>query len=110
MRKGIIFSIDAALALVLVIVLAAAIAAQYSAADGKEQVLSSIAEETQDAAVVGLYLGKSAGDFGLDSSFDAGAGEFVKCTNSYELNPNNGFSEVALGDGFFTEKKFCGVR
>ncbi len=105
MRKGFIFSVDAALALLLVIGLAFALAAGHGTGAGKAGVFSSIAAETRDAAIVGLYLGKDAGDFGLSGSFDKDAGEFVKCNYSYELDPNNGFSEAVVN-----EKKFCGEK
>lgn len=103
--KGFVFSIEAALALLLAMVLAAAIAAPAASETGKGAAMESLSRETGDAAVVGLYLGKDAGDFGLRASIDVenATSEFIACNYSYDLEPDNGFTQASV-----EEKGFCG--
>ena len=82
--KGFIFSIDAAVALILVMFLAM-LFALHTNEPGYESNAYGISEATaRDAATVGNYLGKNASDIGLDSSMPMGK-KNAACVVSYEF-------------------------
>lgn len=102
--RGFIFSSDAMLALVVVVILSGALVLnQQAMASGKELSFGQIDSNASDAAMLGFYSGKNAQDLGLAESAPVG-GEF-KCRVVKTINASaTGSVETAIG-----EKAFCEV-
>jgi len=101
MRKGILFSIDAVLALIVVIILASWIMVQFNAAEEKGSAFENLQNKALDRAVMEFYSGGTANE-------SIGDVEFGKCAVFYTIVPDYGDSE---GDGVDrvspTEQIFC---
>ena len=89
MNKGILFSMDAALALIAVILLVAWLPQQFSAAGGKADSLESLNQQAVDKAMTAFYSGGTA------SENIGGTAEFGKCVVVYTLNPDNSLATRA---------------
>ena len=82
--KGFIFSIDAAVALISVMLLAMLFALQVNEPGYESNAYEISGATARDAATVGNYLGKNASDIGLDSSMPIGK-KNAACVVSYEF-------------------------
>jgi hypothetical protein len=96
--RGIIFSTDAALALITVIVLVAWLPQQLNTAEEKGEAYENLQDQALDRAVMGFY-NEGPGDFP-----DFEDREFVKCVRVYGIDPNNN-----LGVRDLESKSFCRV-
>ncbi len=79
MKKGFLFTMDAVLALILVIVLAVALAAQQNALPEKGDISSSLRQQAEDQAITGFYLNQ------LGESHNFSGKEYGECVTVYEL-------------------------
>ena len=84
MKQGFLFTLDAVLALILVILLAAALAMQQNALPEKGGISSSLRQKAEDKAIVGFYLNQANEDCSDFSTI-----EYCECAIIYTLNPNN---------------------
>lgn len=106
MNKGIIFSIDAAFAVAMIILVSAAIAHQYRAESSKELASENLHVQALSIAVTHLYNGDVLDETVQgDSLNDFGSEDFVECVTVYDLDPNNPIGEQAEPQG----KQFCRV-
>lgn len=99
MNKGFLFTFDAALALILVIILAAALAAQQNALPEKGGISSSLRQRAEDEAIVGFYLNQAS------TSAELTGQEYGECAIIYDLDPNNTLGVRADPDN--ESYKFC---
>lgn len=81
MRKGIIFTTDAVLALIVVMILLAMIPMQ--AGNSESKVFQNLNDKARDEAIAASYKGTT----GSNTSIDA-TSSFGKCAVYYSLNPN----------------------
>ncbi len=100
MRKGFIFSLDAALALIVVIMVGGLLVMYFQVAEPKAGAYAASDRIAEDAAVVGFYLGKDAGQMGLSGTLPSD--EFASCSvvYGYEIRVNSTWSSPI-------EKKYC---
>ena len=102
MNRGVIFSLDAALALIVVMAMGTLLMLSFqntgSTADGFRE-SDRIAS---DSAKVGLYLDKSASEMGL-SSFISGDANFGACAIVYEY----GTIRVDVSRATVVETTYC---
>jgi len=96
MNKGIIFSMDAALALVVVILLAASLPYHYYAGEEQGSAFEKLQDKARDRAIVGFYKGLEGQE---TISNEAKIG---KCVAVYTIDPNND-----LGQRDEDTKSFC---
>jgi len=99
MKRGFLFTFDAALALILVIILAAALATQQNALPEKGNVSGALRAQVDDRAAVELYLLYLNH---LSESPPVGK-EYYECTTIYNLDPNNALGTQAT----LEQKTFC---
>jgi len=85
MRKGIIFSLDATLALIIIIILAAVFVQQYQAVYEKGSASETLHVAVLDKAIIGLYNGIEGG---TDETISNEA-EFGECMAVYDLYPDD---------------------
>jgi len=97
MRKGILFSVDAMLALIVVIMFLALVPQQFDTENQRSSALRSLGSQAHDRAVVGFYKGTSGNE-----SVDIDA-ELGKCEVYYRLDPDNGLGSRARA----VPKQFC---
>ena len=81
MRRGIIFTTDAILALIVVMILLAMIPMQ--AGSGESKVFENLNDRARDEAITSFYNGAA----GINPSIDA-TSRFGKCAIYYSLNPD----------------------
>lgn len=98
MARGMIFSTDAALALITVIILAAWLPQQLNAGEEKGGAFENLHDQALDRAVMGFYDGLSGDSPDFDDS------EFVKCVEVHTIDPNNN-----LGTRDLDSENFCRV-
>ena len=96
MKKGIIFSVDALLALLLVIVLASAIV-QHNLPEENAGINAKLKEEAYGRAFLGLYANTASSE-GIGSN-----AKFGECVNFYYIEPDNALNAQAMP----LEQKFC---
>ena len=103
MKRGIIFSMDASLALIAVVVLAASLPIQFNAMEEKGSAYESLHEQAMDKAIAGFYLDQP----GETPNFSGK--EFGKCTVVYTLleDPT---SNNLNGPDIPLEKVFCEAK
>ena len=89
MNRGMLFTMDAVLALIAVIVLAAYLPQQFSTSESKETVIESLNQKAVDRAIIDFYSGTTSNE-----SITANA-EFGKCAVVYTLDPNNDLGTTA---------------
>ncbi len=77
--KGFIFSLDAVLALILVMMAGAVITMQPASITEREDVSAALRQQAEDRAITAFYLGNSASE-----SIDSGA-DYGECGVFYEL-------------------------
>lgn len=93
MRKGIVFSADAILALIVVMALASAVAIQFGMVSEIENVSIYLEQKAADRAVVGLYTGT------LSNESIGPSAKFGSCAVAYALDPNNPLDARAQPEG-----------
>lgn len=98
MTRGMIFSTDAALALITVIVLVAWLPQQLNIAEEKGEAYENLQDQALDRAVMGFYDDLSGDSPDFDNA------EFAKCVAVYTIDPNNN-----LGRRDLDSKNFCKV-
>lgn len=103
MKRGIIFSMDACLALIAVVILAASLQLQFSAMEEKGSAYENLQEQAMDKAIVGFYLDQPG------EIPDFSGKEFGKCTAVYTL------MEIPAGNNLNAqetpvEKVFCEAK
>jgi len=98
MNRGIIFSLDAVLALILVMILAATIAQNYVATSEIGNSLESVHARVADRAVIDFYSGQTS------SEEISSLAEFGECVVIYTIDPEkNGLTGRATPD----KQVFC---
>lgn len=99
MKKGFLFTMDAVLALILVMILAAALATQQNALPEKGNVSGALRAQVDDRAAVELYL------LYLNHSSESPPveKEYYECATIYNLDPNNALGTQAT----LEQKTFC---
>jgi hypothetical protein len=103
MKHGFLFTMDAVLALILVIILAAALATQQNALPEKGGISSSLRQRAEDEAIVRFYLNQASEECPAFSTI-----EYCECAIIYTLNPNNTLGVQALPEPPSNPpKKFC---
>jgi len=102
MKKGFLFTFDAVLALILVIILATALAAQQNALPEKGGVSSTLRQQAEDKAITGFYLNKTG------ESVPAPPVEYYECSAIYEMlktpTTNNLGNREPVSKKIFCEK------
>ena len=83
MRKGIIFTADAVLALILVILLASWLPQQIYAGEEYGGGFESLAARAGDKAIMGMYNGQ------IGNGIISSGAKLGKCAVYYTLRPNN---------------------
>ena len=73
MGRGFAFTIDALIAVIIIMILASFIVLTYPESHGKERQFDNFKKQTEDASVVGYYLGQSASSFGMGSELSGGS-------------------------------------
>ncbi|MFA4855831.1 MAG: hypothetical protein WC634_04590 [archaeon] len=96
MKKGIIFTTDAILALIAVIVLLAMIPMQ--AGNSESKVFENLNDRARDEAITSFYKGTTGSNTSIE-----GTSMFGKCVIYYSLDPNNGLGAQAQPQ----KKVFC---
>jgi len=96
MNKGIVFSTDAVVALIVVMSLAAWLPHQLSAAEEQGNAFDNLQQQSLDRAIMGFYKGLAGEEPDFKSS------DFIKCTKVYSIGPNNN-----LGTRDLQSKQFC---
>ena len=92
--RGFIFTIDAIMALVIIMILAGGLVVHYQNMESQPGVYQKSFENSRDDAMVNFYMGSDAQEnFGVNLS---------SCYTYYTYNPDNG-SGQATAD----EKKVC---
>ena len=102
MKKGFIFSLDAALALMVVIGMGAMLAMHFQTVEPEIEAYYSSSIKARDSAVVGFYTGQDAVTLGLETNIDSDA-EFGSCTVVYEA----GEIELDGQRADLIERKYC---
>jgi hypothetical protein len=102
MKKGFIFSLDAALAVTMVVAVGALLAVSFQTSEPRAEAYTASSLIAGDSATVGFYLGKSAGQMGLDSFIKSDA-SFGSCTIQYSYGGIQVNSERAA----LVEEKYC---
>ncbi len=69
-KKGAIFSLDAAFAIALILLLANLYLFGLNSGENKISEMQLAKRQAEDASIVGLYLGKDAKGMGLDESLN----------------------------------------
>ena len=85
MRKGFIFSLDAAIALAIVIIAIGVLAQQQSAASGSANVSENLHKKALDRAVTGFYGGQTSNE-----TLEGSAPDFGECTVIYTFDRVSG--------------------
>ena len=88
MRKGFIFSLDAAIALAIVIIAIGALAQQQSALDSGADIPGELHKKALDRAVTGFYGGQTSSE-----TLEGIAPDFGECAAVYSMNIGNGHAE-----------------
>ena len=101
MNKGMIFSVDAVLALIMVIILAGWLAQQSTTTEENSNVFEEVQMQALDKAAIALYNGIG----GADETIDFGT-EMGKCFIVYDLDPNNDLGTMATPN----KKQVCAER
>lgn len=104
MNRGIIFSTDAALALIVVIILAAWITVQFNAAEEKGAVFESLHNKALDWAITEFYRGGTTVPATPGVSVISDTAEFGECAVFYTLDPDNGPGRAAPVKQTFCEE------
>lgn len=86
MRKGFFFSLDSAMALLVVIWVATLLAVHFQAIETRGEVFAVLSTAAGDTAIVGHYLGKWPQETGLKSFISSEASSGA-CSVAYELEP-----------------------
>ncbi|MCX6799070.1 MAG: hypothetical protein NTW59_03180 [Candidatus Diapherotrites archaeon] len=103
MNRGFVFSMDAALALVAVIIVLGTAAQQYSPADESGGVSEQLQQKAYDRAVTGNYARNLASTPGVTETIGQNA-DFGECTVLYTLNPNSPGGQSAVQKNTFCEE------
>ena len=82
MRKGILFSMDAMLALIVVIIFIAWAPHQIKAMEEQGSAFENLHDQALDKAIIGYYEGSSG-------TVLTGTEDVYKCIPAYNLNQNN---------------------
>ncbi len=98
MNRGFIFTIDAALSLISVMILALLFTSYFDTAEPKTDLYEKVEIKASDAAIVGNHLNRDAVGMGVSASMPANS-EFVACRKSYRFNAGSPTS--------VTENKYC---
>ena len=98
MRKGFIFSLDAAIALAIVIIAIGVLAQQQGAAGGSANVSENLHKKALDRALTGFYEGRTSAE-----TLEGSAPDFGECNFIYTLDPNNGETMASPAKQSFCE-------
>jgi len=99
MKKGIMFSTDAILALAMVIIFIAWAPSQINAMEEQGKALENMQDQAMDKAIIGHYQG-------TPGTALIGNEQVYKCVATYEINPNNDLGTMATPN----KKNFCEAR
>jgi len=88
MRKGIMFTTDAILALIAVMLFLAWIPYQMSSQAGN-QIYENISDQARDKAITSFYKGNPSTNIEIDEG-----AEFGKCVAVYSIDPSVGVSDL----------------
>jgi len=97
-RKGFIFSFDAIVALVLVMVLAGTVVTQQQALEDKGWAYESLHDKVTDRALIAMYQGTP------NNEAIGGEAEFGECYKIFILDPESGGLN---GPSVSQESTFC---
>ena len=89
MKRGFIFSIDAALALIVVMGMAAVLLLYFQAVEPMEGANNSAIRVASDASAIGIRTDKGAIEFGLSNIIPEDK-KFVSCSTVYKYEPRAG--------------------
>jgi hypothetical protein len=104
MKRGFIFSLDAALALIVVMAMGTMLVLYFQATETRGQAFAASELNASDSAVVGFYLNKSPAEMGLTEEIP-GSADFGSCAVWYEY----GEIQVNGGRADVVEKSYCRV-
>lgn len=99
MKKGIMFSTDAMLALAVVIIFVAWAPQQIKTMEEQGNAFENLNDQALDKAIIGYYEGNP------ETTLN-GNEEVYKCTDTYTLDPNNALGTRANP----SQKSFCEAR
>jgi len=102
MKKGFIFSLDAALALMVVMALGAMMLVYFQASQPETAAYATSDRIAQDSAIVGFYLEKTPSEMGLASSI--GASKFGSCMEIYRYGI---IAADGTQNGPLSAQKYC---
>lgn len=89
MKKGFIFSIDAAIGIAVIFIAMSSMTFFYLQDSSSPKIFHAMDQNASDSATMGFYLGKSPADMGLDNSIASGAKQGF-CGRIFDYNPDNG--------------------
>ena len=95
MSKGYFFTVDALIAIILIIIFSSFMVISNPATDNSK-VFDNYTEQTTDASFVGYYLGKDATQFGMTSNLIGLPNEYCSYNFDYDI-----------GTPVLTEIKYC---
>ncbi|MEW6294751.1 MAG: hypothetical protein AB1467_00450 [Candidatus Diapherotrites archaeon] len=104
--KGMIFSLDAMFAVIIIMAGTILFAIQYNSEEAKSQNLRYLVQDVQGRAMVAAYFDWNASNVGL---YDTNA-FFVGKTYAYCYSLFNADVNAPLGQNPLIEKKYCGGR
>jgi len=99
MRKGFIFTLDAFIAIAIVILAISVLAMAYRGEQTDIQALKSIEGKVLENSIYGFHLSKAAGDVGLVTAISS-SDEFGYCYKTFNYD---------VSSGTLSEEKYCGV-
>jgi len=105
-KKGMIFSLDAMFAVIIIMAGTILFSIQYNSEEAKTENLNNLIQEVQRKAMVSTYFDWNARNTGL---YDNNA-FFVGKTYAYCYSLFNADVNAPVGQNPLIEKKFCGGR
>lgn len=99
MKKGIIFTTDAILALIVVMIFLAYMPVQAS--QGENRAFGNLGGQARDQAITSFYKGTASGNTSIEATSRIG-----KCAVYYGLDPNNPLGVQAIPQ----KNSFCEER
>jgi len=103
MKKGFIFSTDAAIGIAVVFLAIGTASLFYFNTGSEAKIFQTIEQNASDAAAIGFYLNKTPADMGMGTAISDDAKQGY-CATNYTYNPDNQLGTQAVP----AEKKYCG--
>ncbi|MDD5148770.1 MAG: hypothetical protein PHH08_04880 [Candidatus ainarchaeum sp.] len=102
--KGFVFSTDAALGIIVVLIAAASMTMLYAPDSSWQKIFQSTSRSMADSAVVGFYMNKVPADMGLETEIPAAVKQGY-CGRIYDYNADNGAPGIQSAP---MDRNYCG--